>query len=130
VRAIAHAVVVDADETREAHHLEAAAVGQDGTVPSHERVHAAERPHHVDARPLREVVGVREDDRRAQLFELPRRHALHAPVGRDRHERRRLDDAMRGREPAEPSAALVRPHDRERRRSCRPPAHRISIASP
>ena len=37
-----------------------------GRVPAHEPVHAAERLHDLDARTLREVVGVRQHDRRAR----------------------------------------------------------------
>ena len=49
---------VDPVASRQAEDLEPAGVGQDRTVPAHERVQPAERRHHVLARPERQVVGV------------------------------------------------------------------------
>ena len=60
----------------------------------------AEGAQHVQPRPQPQVEGVAEDDLRAHLFERARRDALDRAVGADRHEDRRLDDAVVEREAA------------------------------
>ena len=60
-----HPLLGDLPEFREREHLEAAAVGQDRSLPAHEPVQAAELPHHFHARPHEEVIGIAEDDLRA-----------------------------------------------------------------
>jgi hypothetical protein len=75
----------------------------------------AELAHDVGAGALREMVRVREDDRRAELVELRRRDALHAPVRRDRHERRRLDDPVGRHEAPEARARRMLAEHGERR---------------
>ena len=52
------------------------------------------------ARPKIEVVGVAENDFGAHVFQMLGRERLDGPLGADRHERRGLDHAVRGREVA------------------------------
>ena len=61
----------------------------------HEAVQAAVRAHDVVARPQHQMEGVAEHDLRAEAFELLGRHRLDRAVGAHRHERRRLDHAVR-----------------------------------
>ena len=56
---------VDLAHVGEAEDLEAAAVGEDGAVPVHEAVQAAQLGDELVAGPQGEVVGVAEDDLRA-----------------------------------------------------------------
>ena len=57
------AVVVDTrDRVAEREDLEPAGVGQDGPVPAHEAVEAAELPDELVAGPEMQVVGVAEED--------------------------------------------------------------------
>ena len=50
--------------------LIAAAVGEDGPVPADERVQAAQRRDPLVPRPQKQMVGVAEDDRGADPFEV------------------------------------------------------------
>ena len=54
-----------------------------------------------------EVIGVAEDDLGADLFEIAMGDALDRALRADRHERRRLDDAVRRREHAAARAPSV-----------------------
>ncbi len=118
-----HALLPHLADRREREDLKSARIRQDGAVPSHEAVHAAELLEQVDPRPEHQVVGVAEDDLgterdrrgqiadrrpffscdlrsaicdlpRAELLQLFGREALHRGQGADRHEYRRFDDAM------------------------------------
>ena len=73
--------------------------GQDRAAPTHEAVQAAPSPDQFLARPLGEVVGVRQDlleAHRLQVFDPDR---LYRAVGADRHEERRFDRAVRSMQP-------------------------------
>ena len=59
----------DLPQGAEAEDLEAAAVGEDGTVPVHEPVQSPVLPDQIVARPQVEMVGVAQDDLRAGLLE-------------------------------------------------------------
>ena len=61
-----HTVVGQRAEVAQTEDLEAAAVGQDRTVPRHEAVESAEALDELDAGPQEEVVGVGEHDLRAR----------------------------------------------------------------
>ena len=54
-----------------------------------------------------EVKGIAEADLGADFLEVARRHRLDRPVGADRHEDRRFDDAVRQRQATAPSGAVV-----------------------
>ena len=101
-----HALLADLAHLAERPDLEAAAVGEHRPAPALEAVQAAEVPQHVEPRPQPEVEGVAEDDLRAHLLERARRHALDGAVGADRHEDRRLDDAVVQGQPAAPGVAF------------------------
>jgi len=58
------------------------------------------------ARAQIQVIRVAEDDLRARFLEVALAHRLDAPLGADRHERRRLDQAMRRVHLAEAGAAI------------------------
>ena len=115
-------VVVDLEQrVAEREDLEAARIGQDRAVPAGEGVQPAELGDHVVAGPEVQVVGVAEDDLRADRAQLVRVEALDRPLRADRHERGRPHFAVRGAK--DPGAGgAVGGGDLE--------AHRISIASP
>ena len=126
VRPVVHALVLHPHELGEAHQLVAAAVGEDGTVPAHERVQSAERRYGVDPGTLREVIRVGEHDVRADLVELSGCQALHRAERSDRHERRRLDGAVRRHQASEPRPGRILAQHLEGEAV----THVISIASP
>src|SRR5262245_17746913 len=120
-RAELDARVGDLPELGEAPDLKAPGVGQDRAVPAHEAVQSAELAHDVVPRPEEQVIGVGEDDLRARRGEVVRAQCLHGRVRADRHEDRRLDDAVRRGEPAG-ARGPVRGGELE--------LHRIRVASP
>ena len=52
------------------------------------------------------MIRVGEDDLGAELVHLGQRHGLHRRARADRHERRRLDHAVRERQSPAPGAAV------------------------
>jgi len=92
-------LVADVAQLRQTKGLESAAVGQDRAVPAHELVQAPEIADQVRARPQVEVVGVAQDDLRADFAELRGRERLHRALRADRHEDRRLDRPVAGAQP-------------------------------
>ncbi len=97
VRAEGDALLVELPQLGEAHHLEAAGIGEDGAGPVHEPVQPAQPLHPVRAGPEHEVVGVAEDQLRAGRAHGVAGHALDRACRADGHEHGRLDLAM-GRE--------------------------------
>ena len=80
---LAHALMAQTDamrfdfsDLRKAEYLEPAAVGQDGTVPTHETMEAAGGADDFDSGPDIQMIGVAQNDLRAQLAEI-----LHQIVG-------------------------------------------------
>ena len=108
VRAEGRAVLVDGAALAQAEDLEAARVGEDRARPGHEAVQAAELAHALGAGAQRQVVGVAEDDARAQPPDVARRQRLHAGLRADRHEDRRLDRPVRGVQHAGARVAVAR----------------------
>ena len=96
------AVLVDRAAGREAEHLIPAAVGEDRPRPAHEAMEAAASGNQIVPGPKREVVGVAEQDLRAERFEIAMRDALHRALRGNRHERRRVDDTVGRGDPAAP----------------------------
>ena len=76
-------------------HLEAAGVGDDRPPPRHELVQAAEVVDQLVARLDEQVERVAEHHLEAERLHLGAVEALHGRAGRERHERRRLDLAVR-----------------------------------
>ena len=85
VRGKAHAVVGDVVERGERKDLEAAAVRQNGAVPVHELMQPPCARDELVAGTHIEVIGVGEDDLRADLFEVAREHALDGRLRADGH---------------------------------------------
>jgi hypothetical protein len=73
-------------------------------------VQPAELRDEVLARPEMQVVGVAEDDARAERAQLVRVDGLHRPLRPDRHERGRRDVAVRRVEDAGARGAVGRGH--------------------
>ena len=86
---------------------------------------ASERADGVHPGALRQVIGVGQQHRGAELTELVGRHPLHGAVARDGHEGRRGDLPVRGRQAAESRPRTVGADDLETKA-----AHVMSIASP
>ena len=87
----------DLPQSGERKDLEAAGVGEDGTVPVHEFVKSPHLPHHVVAGPQVEVVGVGELDLAADLLEVVGGdRPLDGPLGAHVHKDRGLDHAAVG----------------------------------
>ena len=100
------AVLVDRPPRRQTEHLVAAAVGEDRTIPADKAMEPAAARDQLVAGTQIQMVGVREQDRRAHRLEVAVRDALDRALRADRHERRRLDCSMRRREHAAPRAAV------------------------
>ena len=90
------ALLAQLAQVAKAEDLEAAAVGQDGSIPAHERMQAAELLDQLRARPQHQVIGVGEDDLRACLAQFFRRDAFDGGLRADGHEDGRRDGAVRG----------------------------------
>jgi len=90
----------DLADLGEGKNLIAAAVGQDRPVPIHEPMQPAKVADHLHSWPNEKMVGVSENDLCAEFTQLPRADRLHCALRPDRHEGRRLDHAMRRRQPA------------------------------
>jgi hypothetical protein len=89
VRAKVHALLAHAVQLVHAHHLEAAAVGEDRVLPAHEAVQAAHAADGVDAGPEHQVVGVAEQDVAARGREVVGAQRLDRAGRPDGHERGR-----------------------------------------
>ena len=75
----------------QAHHLVAAAVGQDRALPVHEFMQAAQPRHPLGPRAEHQVIGIAENDVRTRLADGLGLHRLNRCRGADRHECRRAD---------------------------------------
>ena len=102
MRAEFDAVRFDFPDFGEAENLEAAAVGEDRPFPIHEPVQSAGGADDVESGPDVEVISVAEDDLRAHLEQFARVERLDAGLGADGHEDRRVHDAVRGGQSAQP----------------------------
>ena len=116
---------VSLDSCDEREDLEAARVGEHGARPADHLVQAAVRGDDLEAGAQPQVIGVAEDDARADGLELARGHRLDGAVGADRHEDGRRDLAVRERERAGAGVAVG-----GRRRGTVGRRHVSSIASP
>ena len=94
------AVLDDRAQRLQGEHLKAAGVGEDRTVPAHERVQAAQLAHDVVAGAQVQMVGVGEDHLRAERAEIVGVERLDGGERADGHERRRLHAAVRRGEDA------------------------------
>jgi len=80
----------------EAEDLESAAIRQNGPIPVHELVQAAETPDQLMAGPNIQMIGIAQDNLGIHLFQVFRSHGLHRRLGAHRHENRGLEDAVQG----------------------------------
>ena len=107
VRAEGDAVVGDFAKIGEAEDLVAAGVGDDGMRPGHEFMEAAQFANQSGAGAKIQMVGVGEDDLRAEGFEGFLREAFNRAERTNGHERGRVDDAVWSFEAAEARAGWV-----------------------
>ena len=117
-------------ELGEAHRLEAAGIRQHRAIETHETPHPAEFLDKLRPGAKREMVRVGEYQPIAQLPQLIGRHRLDRRARANRHEGRRRDFAVRGREAARTRVAVAREDLEAERRRRGDVAHRINIASP
>src|SRR5271167_276749 len=82
-------------QVTEAEDLEAATVGEDGTIPVHEVVQPTKVANESGARAQHEVVGVGENDGRTSLTHLFRGDAFDASLCSDGHKDGRVDLTVR-----------------------------------
>ena len=101
------ALLVDRPPRREAEDLVAAAVGENRLRPADKSMEAAAPGDQIVAGPQIQVIGVAEKQRRADRLQIAVRDSFHGALRADRHERGRLDLAMRRGEDAAPRAAVT-----------------------
>ena len=102
VRTKFHAVFLHLANFCEAENLKAPAVGENRQLPIHELVQSAGSRDDFQAGPDVQVISVAEDDLRAALQKFARVHRLDAGLRADGHINRRVHDAVRGGQFAEP----------------------------
>src|SRR5581483_1268794 len=102
MRAKRHPLFAHLAQFAEAEYLEPARVGQDRPPPRHESVQSAELPHLLHARPQIQMVGVPQKNLHPEFLKDVLRHPLDRPDRPDRHEHRRGNDAVCGRQRATP----------------------------
>lgn len=90
-----HAILQNFALVVEGEHLKTAGVGEVRFFPAGPLVQAAPLLHIVGAGPQREVVSVRQNDLRAERFDIPHFQGLHRALGSARHERGRLERPVR-----------------------------------
>src|SRR5205823_13166176 len=98
VRAKGSSVLVDPPEVGQAQDLKPTTVGEDGARPTRETMEPAARLDEPRSRPEPEVIGVPQDALRAMLTQFGRGEPLDRALRPNRHEDRRGDDPMTGRE--------------------------------
>ena len=102
-----HAVIGHFAEIAQAEDLKAARIGEDRMRPRHELVETAHLADQFMAGPEIQVIGIRKQNLDAELFEILLRLTLHRRGCAHRHERRRLDHAMRRGETPKPRARRI-----------------------
>ena len=80
----------------EAEDLEAATVGEDGSIPTGKFVKAPTPGDELITGPQHQVIGVAENDTRTNLLQVTRCQCFDRPLGADRHEYRRVDLTVSG----------------------------------
>ena len=96
VRAEAYAFFFHLAQLAQAEDLETAGVGEQGPVPAHELVQPAQLAHQLVPRPKVQVIGISQNDLRAQVFQDVLRDRFDSSGRADRHECRRFHAAVRG----------------------------------
>ena len=93
-----HAVLAHRPQPLEREHLKSARVREDWPVPPHEPVQTPEIANQLVARAQVQMIRVAEYHLRAQLAQIIGVQRFDRRLRADRHERRRVDDAVRRRE--------------------------------
>src|SRR6185437_14519331 len=101
MRTKAHALFAHLAQLAQAEHLEAAGVGEQGALPAHELVQPAQIPYQLVSRSQIEVIGVSQDDLRAQVartkvFQNVLRHRFNRSRRAARHKSRGFYIAVSG----------------------------------
>jgi hypothetical protein len=91
-----HAGVGNLTQPGERHHLEAAGVREDWTVPTNEPMQAAKSRYALGCGAQHQVIGVAEDDIGASIAHLVKKHSLDRAGGAHRHEGGSADFTTRG----------------------------------
>ena len=86
-------VLVDFTQSSQTEHLKAAAVGENRTIPVHEFMQATEASHPLMTRTQVKVIGVAQDNLRADLLKLLRHHPFDRTLSTHRHEGRCFNSA-------------------------------------
>src|SRR6266446_2867289 len=94
MRAEAHAFVGHFSKRGETEDLVAAGIGKDGAGPGHELVQAAELAHKFVAGTQIKMIGIREDDFRAEVFERFLGERFDGGLGANGHEEWGFDGAV------------------------------------
>src|ERR1043166_1518912 len=100
MRAESGAFFGDRPPLRQAEDLVAPAVGENRLVPADEAMQSASARDHVVAGPQVQMIGVAQQNLRAERLEIAMRDAFDCALRADGHERRRLDLAMGRRQHA------------------------------
>ena len=108
MRAKRHAFVRHFAQFAQAENLEAAGIGENRARPGHEFVQPAQLADQFMAGTQIEMIGIGKQDLHAEVFEILLRLALHRRGRAHRHERRRINHAVRRGQPAEPRAGGIR----------------------
>src|SRR5690625_170790 len=101
------ATLLDLSKPGQAHHLEAAAIGQDGALPAHEAAEPAQSGNPLGSRSQHEMVGIAKKDLRAAGSNLLRQQALYCAERADWHEGGGVDAAVGGSQPAAPGGSVA-----------------------
>src|SRR5580704_18371442 len=100
-----HTFFIDLAQLVQAENLKAARVGEDRAPPRHKAVQSAQLPHSLNSRPQIKVISIAENDLGAEFFQSLLRNAFDRRDRAHRYKHRRLNLAMRRRQPSEPSFA-------------------------
>ncbi len=87
--------LTDFSERREGENLKSTGIGENRTIPPHELVQATHLADELVTWPQMEVIGVRQDHRRAHRREIVGVEGLYGRKSSDRHECRRWNVAVR-----------------------------------
>ena len=96
MRAETHAFFFHFAQFAQAEHLEAAGIGEQRAFPAHELVQPAHLAHQLMPRSKIQVIGIAQNDLRAQVFQNVLRDGFHRPSRAHRHECRGFHGAVRG----------------------------------
>ncbi len=98
MRAEAHTFFCHLAQLAQAEYLEAAGIGEQRPVPAHKLVQPAQLPHQLVPRPQIKMVGIAQNDLRAQFLNQVNvlRNGFHRPSRADGHESRRFHITVSG----------------------------------